>query len=207
MSETAGYAKGRAKRSEIVEAATALFGEVGYRSASLREIAARCGISHPGLLHHFASKELLLQAVLERRDQVDAQGIGLDESRGADTLARIVALVGRNAERRAIVELFATLSAESVAPDHPAHAYFVERYRNVVVILARAYSEAAEDGVLADGIDPEDAARELVALLDGLQVQWLLHPDTTDMQRLVRAYIQRQLTVPLDEFDPQDETP
>jgi AcrR family transcriptional regulator len=207
MSETAGYAKGRAKRSEIVEAATALFGEVGYRSASLREIAARCGISHPGLLHHFASKELLLQAVLERRDQVDAQGIGLDESRGADTLARIVALVGRNAERRAIVELFATLSAESVAPDHPAHAYFVERYRNVVVILARAYTEAAEDGVLADGIDPEDAARELVALLDGLQVQWLLHPETTDMQRLVRAYIQRQLTVPLDEFDPQDETP
>jgi AcrR family transcriptional regulator len=207
MSETAGYAKGRAKRSEIVEAATALFGEVGYRSASLREIAARCGISHPGLLHHFASKELLLQAVLERRDQVDAQGIGLDESRGADTLARIVALVGRNAERRAIVELFATLSAESVAPDHPAHAYFVERYRNVVAILARAYSEAAEDGVLAEGVEPEDAARELVALMDGLQVQWLLHPDTTDMQRLVRAHLQRQVTVPLVEIDLTEDTP
>src|SRR3954452_2338039 len=105
-----GYAKGRAKRSEIVEAATALSGEVGYRSASLPEIAARCGISHPGLLHHFASKELLLQAVLEHRDRVDAQGVGFDESRGADTLARIVAIVGRNTERRAIVELFATLS-------------------------------------------------------------------------------------------------
>src|SRR3954447_15570467 len=115
-----GYAKGRAKRSEIVEAATALFGEVGYRSASLREIASRCGISHPGLLHHFASKELLLQAVLEHRDRVDAQGAGLDESRGAATFSRLVALVGRNARRRAIVELFATLSAESAAPDHPA---------------------------------------------------------------------------------------
>jgi AcrR family transcriptional regulator len=207
MSETTGYAKGRAKRSEIVEAATALFGEVGYRSASLREIAARCGISHPGLLHHFASKELLLQAVLEHRDRVDAQGLGLDESRGADTLARIVALVGRNAERRAIVELFATLSAESTASDHPAHAYFVERYRNVVAILARAYSEAAEDGVLAEGVEPEDAARELVALMDGLQVQWLLHPDTTDMQRLVRAHLQRQVTVPLVEIDLTEDTP
>jgi AcrR family transcriptional regulator len=207
MSETAGYAKGRAKRSEIVEAATALFGEVGYRSASLREIASRCGISHPGLLHHFASKELLLQAVLEHRDRVDAEGVGFDESRGASTLSRIVALVGRNAQRRAIVELFATLSAESAADDHPAHAYFVERYRNVVEILARAYAEAKEDGVLADGIDPEDASRELVALMDGLQVQWLLNPSETDMQRLVRDHIQRKLTTPLEEFDPEEETP
>jgi AcrR family transcriptional regulator len=202
-----GYAKGRAKRSEIVEAATALFGEVGYRSASLREIASRCGISHPGLLHHFASKELLLQAVLEHRDRVDAEGVGLAESRGADTFARLVAVVGRNAERRAIVDLFATLSAEAGSPDHPAHAYFVERYRAVVARLARAYTEAGEDGALVEGLEPEDAARELVALMDGLQVQWLLDPSGTDMQRLVRAHLERQLTAPLEDFHPKEETP
>jgi AcrR family transcriptional regulator len=202
-----GYAKGRAKRSEIVEAATALFGEVGYRSASLREIASRCGISHPGLLHHFASKELLLQAVLEHRDQVDAQGVGFAESRGADTFSRLVAVVGLNAQRRAIVDLFATLSAEAGSPDHPAHAYFVERYRAVVVILARAYTEAGEDGALVEGIDPEDAARELIALMDGLQVQWLLEPAATDMQRLVRAHLERQLVVPLADFKPAEPTP
>ena len=202
-----GYAKGRAKRSEIVEAATALFGEVGYRSASLREIASRCGISHPGLLHHFASKELLLQAVLQHRDRVDAEGVGFAESRGADTFARLVAVVGRNTQRRAIVDLFATLSAEAGSPDHPAHAYFVERYRAVVELLARAYAEAGEDGALVAGIEPEDAARELVALMDGLQVQWLLEPAATDMQRLVRAHLERQLTVPLEDFHPQEETP
>src|SRR3954452_5798085 len=110
-----GYAKGRAKRSEIVEAATALSGEVGYRSASLREIASRCGISHPGLLHHFASKEALLEAVLQRRDELDAERGGCGTGRGAETLARIVALVGFNAQQRAIVELFSTLSAEATA--------------------------------------------------------------------------------------------
>jgi AcrR family transcriptional regulator len=203
----AGYAKGRAKRSEIIEEATALFGEVGYRSASLREIASRCGISHPGLLHHFASKELLLQAVLEHREAVDAEGVGFAESRGADTFARLVAIVGHNARRRAIVDLFATLSAEAGAADHPAHAYFVERYRNVIAALARAYTEAQEDGALDAGIEPEDAARELVALMDGLQVQWLLDPDATDMQRLVRAHLERQLTVPLEVFEPLEELP
>jgi AcrR family transcriptional regulator len=205
MASETGYAKGRATRSEIVEQATALFGEVGYRSASLREIASRCGISHPGLLYHFGSKELLLLAVLEHRDRVDAEGLGLVEARGADTFARIVALVGRNSERRAIVELFATLSAEAAAPDHPAHAYFVERYRAVVERSARAYGEAAEDGVLAPGVDPADAARELVALMDGLQVQWLLNPSDTDMQRLVQAHLERQLVLPLADFEPQEE--
>ena len=51
-----GYAKGRAKLRDILDQATALFGEAGYRGTSLREIAARCGISHPGLLHHFPTK-------------------------------------------------------------------------------------------------------------------------------------------------------
>src|SRR3954447_21499830 len=89
----AGYAKGRATRAEIVEQATALFGEVGYRSASLREIASRCGISHPGLLHHFASKEAPLEAVLQRGDELDAERVGFGTGRGSETLARIVALV------------------------------------------------------------------------------------------------------------------
>jgi len=43
--------------------------------------------------------------------------------------------------------------------------------------------------------------------MDGLQVQWLLHPDTTDMQRLVRAHLQRQVTVPLVEIDLTEDTP
>src|SRR4051794_33036734 len=36
-----GYAKGRATREEILDSAMQLFGEVGYRTASLREVSAR----------------------------------------------------------------------------------------------------------------------------------------------------------------------
>jgi AcrR family transcriptional regulator len=192
-----GYAKGRERRREIVEHATALFGEAGYRSTSLRQIAARAGISHPGLLHHFPSKELLLGAVLEHRDEQDVAWLELDSVRGAELLGRLVALIARNAERRGIVELFATLSAEATAPDHPAHAYFVERYRGVIGSMANAFRQAGEDGVLREGVDPDEAARELVALMDGLQVQWLLDPETTDMPELVRAHIEARLSVPL----------
>src|SRR3954468_15623973 len=119
-----GYAKGRATREEILDSAMRLFGEVGYRTASLREVAARVGISHPGLLHHFPSKAVLLAAVLERRDQVDSLAFQADLAAGHDHLEALVLLVERNAARPGIVELFATLSAEATAPDHPAHGFF-----------------------------------------------------------------------------------
>ncbi|MET3426343.1 AcrR family transcriptional regulator [Actinoplanes tereljensis] len=189
-----GYAKGRAKRRDILDQATALFGEAGYRGTSLREIAARCGISHPGLLHHFPTKQSLLLAVLELRDEVDAEWITLGAPRGAAALRRLVDLVRLNATRRGIVELFTVLSAEATAADHPAHAYFVNRYRTLVRDLETAYTEACADGDLRPEVEPALAARELVALMDGLQIQWLLDDTSVDMDAAIGAHLSTQLT-------------
>ncbi len=120
--ERRGYAKGRAKREEILDQAMAMFGEAGYRGASLRVIANRCGISHPGLLHHFPTKESLLLAVLEHRDAVDGEWLEAGRPTGVDRLRRLVDLAALNAQRRGIVELFCVLSAEATSADHPAHA-------------------------------------------------------------------------------------
>ncbi|MFD8686491.1 TetR/AcrR family transcriptional regulator [Streptomyces sp. NPDC059651] len=192
-----GYAKGRAKREEILDQAMAMFGEVGYRGASLRVIATRCGISHPGLLHHFPTKGSLLLAVLEHRDEVDGEWFSVGEPSGVDCLRRLVDLAVLNTERRGIVELFSVLAAEATSAEHPAHAYFVERYRDLVRTTAVSYGEARDAGALRDGIDPGEAAQQLVALMDGLQTQWLLSGCTTDMAGVLRAHLRAQLTVPL----------
>ena len=175
-----GYAKGRLRRQQILEEAVRLFGEVGYRAASLRELAQRCGLSHPGLLHHVGDKESLLLAVLEHRDTADATETGLLGAQGADRLDALVEVVRRNASRRGIVELYCVLSAEATAPEHPAHAYFVQRYARTVASLAEA---------LEDEADPVSAARRLVAVVDGLQVQWLLDPEGVDMVAELRRHV------------------
>lgn len=192
-----GYAKGRAKRREIIDQATVMFGDVGYRGASLREIAARCGISHPGLLHHFPTKESLLLAVLEHRDEADRASVGAVDPDGVTGLRRLVDLVDRNTGRRGIVELYAVLSAEATSSDHPAHDYFRDRYRKALDATRTAYGHAAAAGALRDGVDPSVAGAELIALMDGLQVQWLLDDGATDMAGVVRAHVQAHLTVPL----------
>ncbi|MCX5416793.1 TetR/AcrR family transcriptional regulator [Streptomyces sp. NBC_00059] len=190
-----GYAKGRAKRREILDQAMSLFGEAGYRGASLRVIATRSGISHTGLLHHFPTKEALLLAVLEHRDEVDDEWLSLGGTTGVERLRRFAELAVLNSTRRGIVELFSVVSAEATAADHPAHGYFVRRYENSVAGAQRAYGQVREERALRDGIDPEAAGRQLIALMDGLQVQWLLSDCATDMAGVLRAHVQAQLTV------------
>jgi AcrR family transcriptional regulator len=191
-----GYARGRAKRAQILDTAVTVFGKVGYRGASLREIAARCAISHPGLLHHFPTKEALLLAVLERRDETAEALTRAGAATASEELTRIVEVVADNATRPEIVELFATLSTEAAAGDHPAHEYFAGRYRRVVAQLTDAYQAASDEGALRAGIDPASAAHELIALMDGLQIQWLYEPAAVDMAAIVAAHLHHQLIGP-----------
>jgi len=191
------YARGRAAREQILDAALALFGEAGYRGTSLRDVAQRAGLSHPGLLHHFPRKEALLEAVLQRRDEVDAAQTGLDAARGRAVLDGLVALVARNAGAPGVVELFCVLSAEATAPEHPAHAWFAARYRRTVRLVAAALEEVAADGRLRSGVHPATAARGVVAVMDGLQVQWLLDRGGVDMAADLRAHLDGLLSEPL----------
>jgi AcrR family transcriptional regulator len=188
-----GYANGRATREEILDVAMQLFGQVGYRTASLREVASRVGISHPGLLHHFASKAVLLAAVLQRRDEVDDAAFEADLAAGHDYVDALVRVIERNASRPGIVELFATLSAEATSPDHPAHAYFQERYRRVVDRGTAEFERRRDTGELRPGLDPATASRLTVAVMDGMQIQWLLSADAPgtrpDMAATLRAHV------------------
>jgi AcrR family transcriptional regulator len=78
---------------EIVRAAAAAFGEVGYRAATLDAIAERTGLSKVTLYRYVSSKEDLLSLVFERTIASFRQGLRqiVDEPRPADeTLRRIV---------------------------------------------------------------------------------------------------------------------
>jgi len=193
-----GYAKGRATREEILDAAMQLFGEVGYHTASLREVSARVGISHPGLLHHFASKAALLEAVLVRRDEVDTAAFDADIAAGTEYFDALVRVAEHNAARPGIVELFATLSAEATSPDHPAHRYFQDRYRGVVDRARAGAVLRREQGRLRAGVDPLTAARLVVAAMDGLQVQWLMEADGPGPRVDMAAALRTQIAALLD---------
>jgi AcrR family transcriptional regulator len=183
------YAKSAQTRATILDAALEVFAESGYRSGSLREIAQRVGMTDAGLLHHFDSKARLLAAVLDRRDELALQIVNRRPEDGISVLQGIVELAAFNASEPGVVELHCTLSAEATSPDHPAHQYFVVRYERIRETLRAAFADLDERGLLRAGITPSDAARTTVAVMDGLQVQWLLDRSQPEMAADLRRFL------------------
>ncbi|WP_329344963.1 TetR/AcrR family transcriptional regulator [Streptomyces sp. NBC_01352] len=168
------YAKTAARRAEIIRAARDSFAEHGYSQASLRDIAERAGITHAGLLHHFRNKDELLAEVLADRDSEEWQH-GLAQVSEMDQLAPYLGdLLRQHQKSPELMRLWIELAAAASRPDHPAHDYFAERYDRVRTQLGAGMRERAELGKLHEGLPPEHTTVLLQAVLNGLQLQWLL---------------------------------
>jgi AcrR family transcriptional regulator len=189
--ERGGYAKGRERRDAILAAANEVFAKRGFRGASLATIAKRVGMSEPGLLHHFASKEELLLEVLKLRDQHDDERIAQARAAHAGPLEVVLELCRQNQERPGIVRLFTILAAESVDDDHPAHEWFLARYGDRRAVLADRLANAQRDGDINAALDPESVASQILAMFDGLQLQWLLDPGAVDMTAVFEDFLSR----------------
>ncbi|WP_219415075.1 TetR/AcrR family transcriptional regulator [Pseudonocardia nigra] len=176
------YVKGVERREQILRTALEVFSEGGYHRSSLKEIARRVGVTEPTLFHYFGSKEALLAAVLAARDERTGEVVD-----AGDVLDGLLAATRRNVGTPDLVRLYATTSAEATEPGHAAHDWFRDRYASVRQEIA----ERLADRVPADA-DPEWVARILIAVMDGLQIQWLLDRDVDmvgDMERLAAALL------------------
>jgi hypothetical protein len=60
-----------------------------------------------------------------------------------------------------------------LAPGHPAHSYFRTRQERVLAAFTALAGGTTEH--------PEALARQVMALMDGLQIQWLRDPEGTDL--------------------------
>jgi AcrR family transcriptional regulator len=162
------------RRERILATAMSIISEEGYRGLTLRGLARRCGMSAPGLMHHFADLPTLLLAVLDYRDERDIAVVFPEVGDQPGSRALLDRIVARMATDPLAAQLFATLEAESLDPHHPAHDYFTERRESVV--------DALEKHLTGDFEEPYDAARLIVAILDGLQLHWLQDPEGFDLQ-------------------------
>ena len=161
------YAKSAERRRTILATALEVFAASGFRGASIREIANRVGMTDTGVLHHFGGKGKLLLEVVKQKE---------DEDAGALRDPYLRDLVARNGTRQGTVRLFTMLSAEATDPEHPAHDHFVQRYESVRQRTTERIARDSTEGRIPSTIDPATASRIMLAVMDGLQIQWLLDP-------------------------------
>lgn len=188
MARRGSYAKGVAKREEILERALEVIAREGYRGASVKELAEAVGLSQAGLLHYFDSKEELFTEILRKRDELDVDHYGPfdgEQVHLADIRAGLRRIMGHNRDVPGVVQLFSRLSVDGADPQHPAHDYFVARSEKLREGFAALLAQQQAAGELTTAVAPETLARIVQAVADGVQLQWMMDPsfdmaDTVD---------------------------
>ena len=180
----------RASREKIIHSAMESFAQKGFRGAKMADIAQAANLTGPGLLHHFPSKTHLLMEVLKERDRIDSERIkAILQKNNNDILEVGIELVEHNQTTPGIIQLFNLLVAESISPEHPAHEYFKTRYHNGREAWVQIITQGQQEGNIRSDIPAENLGVLLFAVMDGLQVQWLMEPEKVDMAHIFRVFI------------------
>lgn len=193
------YSKGKARRKQILEAALTIIAVDGFDQTSLSKISKAVGITDVGVLHYFGSMDDLMVEVLRQRDANDMATMTSSLSNLAvqikqlagnpeKSLKQMLSITARNAKTPGLVELYAYMSVKASNPKSPAYKYFKHRGGIERTMVGHAVRKLIKNDHLDIGMEPEEMARIIQALLDGLQIQWLIDRDV-DMPDLAEKAI------------------
>jgi AcrR family transcriptional regulator len=164
-------AKGEDRRQRILAVAERLLARNGWRATSLAQIAKEAGVTPAGLLHHFESKEQLLNAVLDARDADDDAHA---DYRSGDLITELSRVPERFERAPELIGTFTVLLVENIAPDAPLHDRMHKRYRDAVNIITEIIKRGQRDGKFRPDFDAVTKAVEILAFINGMETLWLL---------------------------------
>jgi AcrR family transcriptional regulator len=166
-------------REALLDGARRCLLERGYARTTARDLVAASGTNLASIGYHFGSKEALLNGAMQQCfDEYIAQItriVFVDPS--ATPVQRLqaswVALVSTFEQYRPLMVAFveALAQAERVPELRAQLAECYERLRTTVADMVRSSVDGLSD------VTARQVASFLIAVYDGLQVQWLLDPE------------------------------
>ncbi len=173
-------------RTRIIEAASKLFYGEGIRAVSVDAVAEKAGVTKRTLYYHFESKDELVAAYLEARDQPNLKLMAgwFDKAEGG--LPQRIEAIFQNLARSARhprwkgCGFLRTAAELANLPGHPAIKIGARHKAGFERWLASA---CADHGVAA----PEELARQVVLLMDGAFSVMLVHRDPAYVEAAGRA--------------------
>ncbi len=177
-------------RERIIEAAGKLFHADGIRAVSVDAVAEKAGLTKRTLYYHFRSKDDLIAAYLETRDQPNLElfqrWFAETEGTTADKVQGIFSNLATSARHPKWKGCgFLRTSVELIhMPGHPA------------IIAGRLHKKRVEAWLCSVFVDTRSSdeslrlARQIILLLDGAFAVVLLHRDASYMESAGEAAAQ-----------------
>jgi TetR/AcrR family fatty acid metabolism transcriptional regulator len=171
------------RREEIVRAALRLILKTGYNSVTLADIAEQVGVSKGLISYYFPKKDDVFVAVLERiveRLTTDFQSFYSADAPAAEKLKMIfVNLFGNEKRARRYYTVVIDYMAQAIRNRQ------VQDYTQLIYVSYRTYMERiVRDGVASGEfreVDPERTASMILALMEGLMLQWFFDKKGFDL--------------------------
>lgn len=185
-----------ASRERILESAARVFGQYGYKLASMELVAQESGLTRQALYHHFPTKEALFRAVVEavyegafeaeraagfKQEQA---GKGLADVLTAQLEARFRYLFGLIKGSAQVEELL----SEQQRQTRDLHQSFLDRKLSLVA-SAIERARAAGKVALRDGMTPVELARSVELAAHGLDLKKADASALVDLERSIRLMV------------------
>jgi AcrR family transcriptional regulator len=178
-------------REQLLEAARRLLEERGYAHITARDLVAASNTNLASIGYHFGSKAALLNAAIEASfehwtEQLASMVMADPDATAIQRgMATWVSVRNSLPDRRPMLQSYVEALAQ--AQREPAlRAQLAEHYRRARARVAELVALSLRDGTPAD--DPRCAAIAafVIAVCDGLSVQWLLDPEAApDGEQLI----------------------
>jgi AcrR family transcriptional regulator len=197
------------RREQLLRAALDVIVERGFADTRITDVAERAGTSPALVIYYFKTRDALLtEALRYSEDSWYAEGVKrlAEIHTAAAQLAAMIAMTllptpGQpDADPNRLTEWLLWLDLWALSPRSPGVAAvrreFDERWHRAIRDIVARGQEAGEFAGPGDGIDPDDFALTLAALLDGLAVRIALKdPDCSPARAydLAMAYAAGQL--------------
>lgn len=191
MAARGPYAKGKAKRAEILDVALEVIAREGYSGATVKQLADAVGLSQNGLLHYFGSKDALFMDILRHQDELT--DVDLDNDDLSNIEDRLLGAVELETSAPGMAQLALRLSGEATEPDHIAHEYFRARYDVIRSVVQDTIVSLRDEGRIPADVDPAVISALVFAAWDGLRTQWMYDP-TLDIRKHL-SYLLRSLGI------------
>jgi len=174
---------------EIIDAAIELFGSRGVKGTTIAAIAERVGLTDAGVLHHFPTKSVLIEAALERGLLLQTTRMReLLEPGGLEAIRRMRGWGSIVEESPELTSLQIVMSTEGIASDSPVRDYVQQRYENLHVLIVGLIGQGIDRGEIRPEVDADWEASALVAYLDGIRLQRFYSGKRLSLEAAVQRY-------------------
>lgn len=182
------------RKKEIVETAIRLAAECGPDRLTTESLAKEIGISQPAIFRHFPAKSDIWEAVGDRICTLMGESGQLIEATGpTDRLRKMVAAQLAFIESTPAVPAI-LFSRELHSENEKLRAFFAGLMAQRQKKLAELFTNGIKSGEFNKGINADDSAYLVLALIQGLAMRWSLNNRNFDLVEAGSNMLEVQIT-------------